>query len=97
VTSLLAAGCATALPAPAPHPAPAPARPAVRAMTPLGVELTWDARARTFEVADRPGTYWLDGHFFRQDGGNWQTSETLDGPWSACPPAALPPGLRPAR
>ena len=90
---LLAAACATP---PGPRPAPPPAERGFRAATPQGVELVWDARRRSYAVPNQPGTYWLDGRFFRGSAGNWEASARLDGPWQPCAPADLPEGLRAA-
>lgn len=92
VTPLLVAACAGGV---APRPAPSPpAERGFRAATPEGVELFYDPHLRSYGVSGQPGTYWLDGHFFRRADGHWEASPRLDGPWSPCPPADLPEGLR---
>jgi len=93
--AFLAAACA-APPAQLPRPAPPPPERGFRAATPQGVDLVFDASRRTYAVEGRPGTYWLDGRFFREAGRNWEASASLDGPWQPCAPAELPEGLRAA-
>lgn len=82
--SALAAACTLAPPATPPAPeAPATQR-GFRAATPDGVELVYDASRRAYAVSGRPGVFWLDGRYYRQADGNWQTSPRLDGEWSPC-------------
>jgi len=102
LVALLAAGCAAAAPPVPAGPArpaqapPAASAPGFHAVTPSGVEVVYDPARRAYAVPEAPGTFWLDGRYFRRSGDAWQTSAALDGPWSACAPADLPAGLRAA-
>jgi hypothetical protein len=89
------AACATA---PFPRGAPANLPPATGfvAVTPQGVELEFDPAHQSYQVRGQPGTYWLDGSYFRASGQRWESSPHLDGPWQPCGTADLPAGLRTA-
>ena len=55
---------------------------------PIGV---FDSGLGVYVVIGFPSHYWLDGVYYRDQGGSFQVSASVDGPWSAS--ATLPPGL----
>jgi len=95
--ALLLGACATAPRVSPPESAkPAPAERGFHALTPQGVGLVYDPGRRIYAVPSQPGTYWLDGRYFRHAGDGWQTSASATGPWQACPETEVPEGLRSA-
>ncbi|HTO51991.1 MAG TPA: hypothetical protein VMR50_01285 [Myxococcota bacterium] len=92
---LVCAGCAgAALPPSGAPPATLPPARGYVAATPRGVELEYDAARQLYQVRSQPGTFWLDGRFFRSTPSGWQTSPQLEGPWQAAAAGDLPQGLR---
>lgn len=91
--ALLLGACAAAAPPPKPAPPAAELR-GYRAKTPHGVDLVFDSRLQVFAVPESPGTFWLDGRYYRRTGSGVDCSAKLAGPWAACPAAELPPALR---
>jgi hypothetical protein len=101
------AACVAVAPGPAPSPANGPAKsrghgppphaPAhgYRAKTPQGVEIVFDTALGVYVVVELPAHYWLDDRYYRRDAkSGWTVGVSLDGPWTACADADLPPGLR---
>lgn len=94
--------CVAVAPAPSPGPGksqghgPPPHAPAhgYRAKTPQGVDLVFDTQIGVYVVVALPGQYWLDGRYYRENGKGWVVAVGVDGPWTACAVADLPPGLR---
>lgn len=89
----------TVLRAPVHHPGPPPHAPAhgYRAKHHHGgstVELVFDGDLGVYVVVGLEQHYFLDDTYYRLQGGDWQVSFGLDGPWKAASPRALPPGLR---
>jgi hypothetical protein len=92
-TALALSACAAVGRAPTPAP-PASELRGYRAKTPHGVDLLFDTKLQVFSVPDSPGTYWLDGRYYRREGSGVECARKLDGPWAACPADSLPPALR---
>ena len=59
-----------------------------------GADLAFDSKLGVYLVVGYSDHFYSDGHFLRFHGDSWQVSSSLRGPWGACSPASLPPGLR---
>jgi hypothetical protein len=59
-----------------------------------GVELAFDSALGAYVVVGHPGYFYSDGFFLRLDGGLWQASVALKGPWRVRSLKSVPPGLR---
>lgn len=55
------------------------------------VELVFDSGLGVYVVVGFPSHYWLEGTYYREQGGSFQVAASIDGPWTAS--RSLPPGL----
>lgn len=54
----------------------------------------FDSELGAYVVVGHPGYFYYDGVFLRLDGGLWQASVGLEGPWRSRSLRSVPPGLR---
>ena len=59
-----------------------------------GVELRFDSGLGVYVVVGHGGHYFYGDRYFRQFGGDWRVSVSIDGPWAAVQVDAVPPGIR---
>ena len=59
-----------------------------------GAELVFDSKIGVYVVVGRSDHFYYGSRFLRFHADSWEVSTSLSGPWSAYPPASLPPGLR---
>jgi hypothetical protein len=59
-----------------------------------GAQLVFDSGLGVYLVSGYSDYFYYDGLYLRLDGGIWQASISLDGPWESRSLESMPPGLR---